>query len=248
MNIKNIVVFSKILLVIFLASSCNEDDNSNNCIRGEGNIITSSLNVSDFNGIGLTISADVNIKQGNVVSVQATGHENIIADIRTFVSNNFWNIGLEEDCYSNYQLSIDITVPDINKIDISGSGNIVVEDFTNQNDLDIDVSGSGNLTLNSFEGANDFNVDVSGSGTINAEKDISSVQNLDIDISGSGEYSGFRISGADCEVGVSGSGIVRLTAINTLDVTINGSGTVFYKGNPTITQNISGAGSLIDAN
>jgi hypothetical protein len=33
-----------------------------------------------------------------------------------------------------------------------------------------------------------------------------------------------------------------------LDVTISGLGSVYYKGHPTITENITGGGSLIDAN
>ena len=243
-------LFAFTLAVMALASSCNKDDDmTTDCINGEGTITTTTLSVADFTGIDLAFSSNVTINQGSPQKVEATGHPNIIEKITTDVSNNIWVIGLEDGCFEDYELSVEITVPNINSLELSGSGNLLVNDFSNQNaPLSLALSGSGNLTLNEFEGITDMNTTLNGSGDIITNNDITSLETLNLTISGSGKYSGFEINSNDCTVNSSGSGNAEIMVQNTLNVTISGSGNVSYKGMPTITQDISGSGSLIDAN
>ena len=235
-----------ILMISILITGCEK---SIFCIQGEGTVTTETLNISNFDGINLAFSSNVTVRQGTVLEVTATGHLNIIEKISTSVSNNYWNIDfVDNECYQNDQLSIEITIPNISRLDISGSGNITVEDFLNQNNLSIDISGSGDLTLNAFEGTTNLNVEISGSGDMTANNDITTLNALELDISGSGDYSCFAISSNDCAVDMSGSGDCETRVGNTLNVNISGSGDVSYRGTPTITQTITGSGDLIDAN
>jgi hypothetical protein len=229
---------------------CTEDNDvtSSNCIKGESTITTQILPVANFNGIDLTISNNVTVKQGSTQEVKAIGHPNIIDKITTSVSNNLWEIRLENDCYEDYELSIEITVPNINRLELSGSGDILVNDFINQNDLNLKISGSGNIDLNEFEGITNIDIILSGSERFKVNNDISTLNTLGLTNSGSGKYVGFAISSNDCTINSSGSGNNELKAINSLNVTISGSGSVFYKGTPSITQNVTGSGNLIDAN
>jgi len=48
----------------------------------------------------------------------------------------------------------------------------------------------------------------------------------------------------DAVVTLSSMGSATVRVSGTLDVTISGSGTVYYIGNPVITSNITGTGSL----
>ena len=238
------------LLVIFtLIIGCEKDDAmTSNCIKGEGTVTTQTLSISEFNGVNLAFSSNVTIKKGATQEVKATGHPNIIDKISTQVSNSFWEIYLDNGCYVDYELSIEITVPDINRLEISGSGNINVNSFINQNDLDITLIGSGNMTLNDFEGISTLDITLSGSGNFSANSDITSLSTVILNNSGSGTYSGFAISSTDFTVNSTGSGNCKITAISTLNATLSGSGDVSNKGTPNITQNITGSGSLIDAN
>ena len=240
------------LMVIFF-SSC--DKNGINCIgssletiKGEGSIVTSTLNLNNFTGIDLSFADNVTISYGTTQEVKATGHANIINRIKTNVTNNIWDVALEDGCYQDYELSIHITIPTLNKIYLSGSGNIVVNDFSNQSALEVKLSGSGNITLNDFEGTTNLAVTLSGSGDIKGNKAISTLNNFNLTLNGSGNYQGFPISGKACTVLLSGSGNCELTAYNTLNATLSGSGNISYKGNPTITQNITGSGRVINAN
>lgn len=235
---------------LFLASlaftSCSKD---NNCKSGSGSSTTRNLSLSTITSIDFEQAGEVIITQGITQAVVVTGDENVVNDIDTDVDNGVWKIDFDKDCYKDYDLTIFITVVNINEIALSGSGSITVNDFTGQqNNLSLDISGSGSIFLSAFDGPQDMTVDISGSGTIEASADIATLKNLDIKISGSGNYDGFSISSDNCDIDIPGSGNCKVTVNNSLDVKISGSGSVFYKGNPSITSNITGSGEIIDAN
>ncbi|MFC1784809.1 head GIN domain-containing protein [Candidatus Neomarinimicrobiota bacterium] len=234
------------LIIIVLSFSC---DLSEDCIDGSGNITTKTLALSSLEGIDFAIAGDVIISQGNVQSVVATGHPNIISDLKKkMVSGNIWVIEFEEDCYDKYELTLHITVPNISDISLSGSGTIILHDFIDQNNLSLDISGSGDIDINAFSGTEKLTVDISGSGAVSGDADLVDLSTLNINISGAGNYNGFPIKTDDCSVNISGSGNCYVNVIDNLDIIISGSGNIYYKGNPTININNSGSGSIINSN
>lgn len=243
------------LVLLFMAiTSCTknevvEPDSNPDSVEGKGAIITRTLSVANFNKVDLAMATNITIKQGSSQEVKAIGQANIIDLISTSVSSDMWKITTKKDVnVRNYKLSFEITVPNLDKLLISGSGNAMVEDFKNQRNLTMEITGSGKIAFNKFEGIKLLNLLLKGSGSITANKDIVSLTNLSVIISGSGDYNGFPISTDDNIVKISGAGNVKLTANKTLKVTISGSGNVNYKGNPTITKNISSSGGIINAN
>jgi len=234
-----------ILLVISL-TSCNLTNRD--CINGEGNITTEVLSLSDFEGIHLAGPENVMISQGSIQEVKVVGHPNIIKALKTTISNNIWDLRLDDGCYSNYELAVEITVPTIRSLELSGSGSILVNDFDNQSALNIEINGSGRITLNEFEGITNFEATLNGSGYFKANNDIVTLRNLNLNNRGSGSIFCFELHSDNCTVNSIGSGNVQVTATNLLDVMITGSGDVFYKGTPRIVQNINGTGHLINAN
>ena len=243
MKILELKVLSLLLFILFIAS-CDDQI----CIDGEGEITTSTLVVADFTGINLITSSNVTIQQGAEISVEATGHPNVIDKVKTNVTNGVWNIDLEDGCYDNYELSFTITLPMLSRVDIDGAGDVVVQNFTNQGDLNVSIEGSGSVEFNEFVGTENLTVTISGSGDITGNADFTNLTQLNVSISGSGVYNAFPIQSENATVDISGSGNIALTAMTTLNVNISGSGSVRYKGNPTITSSITGSGQLIDAN
>lgn len=257
-NFKKTALFLLVAFSLTVVSCSSEDDSptpqDNDCIngvtiQGEGPIVTRTLSIEDFKGINASGRTNITISQGNTQEVTATGQANIIEAITTDVNNNVWNIGLKGPCGYNYnELSINITVPYINKIESGGINTILVNDFNNQTELDLDLGGSGSLTLNAFEGITTLDFSVGGTGSFTANEDITTLNTLKINQSGNFKYSGFNISVDDCTIIAGGTGTTEVKVQNSLDVNISGTAIVRYKGNPTITQNISGTGQLIDAN
>lgn len=240
------VLFAAIL-AIFTFSSC-EQGFLKPCFKGEGDIVTETLELQSFDKIVLDGSMNVVVSQGATQEVRAIGHSNIIERLKTSVSSDRWDIEFKNGCYKNVDLEIRITVPNLEEVKISGSGNVVINDFDDQKSLENVISGSGRITLNEFEGITDLDVLISGSGSFKANDDISSLEDLDVKISGSGKYQGFAISSEDATAKVSGSGRCELTVQDDLDATVSGSGDILYKGTATVSKKVSGSGSIVDVN
>lgn len=244
MNTKRLILFSCLASCLFLFS-CSDDSI---CISGEGRLETRILDLDDFTGIDLRESANVTVTQGDVQEVVVTGESNILDRLEMNVFNGVCDIDLKKGCYRSYHLSVKITVPDLDLVAVSGSGDVLVNDFEDQHNLDLDISGSGSINLNEFSGLQNIDARISGSGDIKAIKTISNVSNLDIKVSGSGSFKGYPIFTDNCHIKISGSADCFVTVNDLLDVNISGSGSVYFKGNPTLKKNITGSGKVKNKN
>ncbi len=235
--------------IIFLAislffTSCIITD----AIKGEGDIITREIILDEFTSVHLLGSFNIIVAQGENQKVVAVGHENIIERLKTEVHNDVWDVHLQQGSYRDYELTIYITIPNIEQVYVTGSGDITINDFEGQADLDLKISGSGKLTLNEMEGTQNLSVKISGSGEIIGHSELTDLQNLSITITGSGDFSGFPVQTDNCDIRITGSGDCDVHVNTELDVQISGSGDVNYKGYPNIIQNISGSGDLNNVN
>lgn len=237
--------FTILILGSLFFSSCSKDRNR---IEGQGPIVTKTLQVSQFSGVDLAGAMKVIITQGPVQEVKAVGQSNIIDRLETDVHSGIWEVQLKDGSYEYEVLTIYITVPSINLVSLSGSGNINIDDFDHQTDLAIDIKGSGNLALNEFNGVKNISVDVKGAGDVFANAAIAGVQNLNINITGTSNFVGFPIETRNCYINIVGSGNCDVKVKDRLDVVISGSGNVHYLGHPTIYTKINAAGHVISAN
>lgn len=239
------IVLGLVVSSVVFFGSCGKDSM---CVSGDGNLETRRISVASFTEIDLQEAATVIIHQGNEYDVEVTGQSNIIDILETDVSGDRWEIEFNKNCAKDYDLTIDITIPILEKVVLSGSGTVRIDDFEANNLLDLKVSGSGDIYMNSFTNLEHFNALISGSGNITAYKTIPSVNNSDLQISGSGNIRTFNINAQNTDILISGSGNIETTTQSSLDVRISGSGNVYYKGYPGINTDISGSGNLLNAN
>ena len=155
---------------------------------------------------------------------------------------------LDNDCYNIETFTVNIVVPNLNQVRVSGSGSVSVGDFTNQSSMSLMCSGSGKIDVNRFTGVNSWNAVISGSGLIRCNGIVDNVRSSNVNISGSGNYSGFNVLSKSTKVKISGSGNAEVYSPERLDVQISGSGNVGYRGYPFISQDISGSGNLNNRN
>ncbi len=71
---------------------------------------------------------------------------------------------------------------------------------------------------------------------------------LTVFLEGTGSFYGFSFTTRSCRVDITGTGNCQVTATEWLDVILEGTGNVYYKGYPHIDVDISGKGSVVDAN
>ncbi|MBX2840401.1 MAG: DUF2807 domain-containing protein [Flammeovirgaceae bacterium] len=233
-------IVSFLLVVPFLFSSCDE---LKDCERGSGSIITKTIDINDFHSFNLQISGRIFLKKGETQMVEIEGQENVINQIDNEVKNGEWQIEFR-NCMKKYDdLDIYITIPDLEKAAISGSGDVFFQDKFSGNNFDLIISGSGNMDAK--VSGNELLSSISGSGDI---KITGEIEEQRIVISGSGDVDAFDLPSSKTEVSISGSGSARVTVSETLDVSIAGSGDVFYEGNPTVNSSISGSGKVENVN
>lgn len=209
-------------------------------VKGSGPIVKKNLNVSDFKGFGLAISGNVYVQQGSKQSVTVEGQQNIIDNIVTVVENGYWKIRFDKNVHHLEKLNIYITVPTLDAVNLSGSGDIKGQNtFKDLGNLQVHLSGSGNINL-SLEGQK-VDTKVSGSGDIALSGKATAIN---IAISGSGDIYAKDLAVDSAQVQISGSGDANVNAKNDLSVRVSGSGDVFYRGRPRLNSKVSGSGEV----
>lgn len=259
-NIMSFIIFS--FLTILLFNSCEKPLLG---IRGEGEIVTQSFTIHDFTGISLCIDADVYIvNDTNADEIVIEAQQNIIDNIELNVFNNVWEINYNRNVIGHEAVKIFISMDELKKIQVLGTGNIICNSVFMGENLDVEISGTGDVYFNEFIEYNEFDILINGTGNIdfsgsfsdcnfkiNGTGDIYSegiTNYLKIISSGTGHLNAIDFECNEAEIFSSGSGDCSITANEELDVRISGTGSVYYKGFPSINVDISGTGRIESLN
>jgi hypothetical protein len=203
--------------------------------------------VSPFSGISLRISGTVYIEQGSPQQVVIEAKPSTLEKIITEVKDEKLAIKFEnhDNFWRNFnpgEIVIHITVPKIDDLGVSGSGDIVAKNGIKSENIVLSISGSGNIKLSDLK-AEKVKASISGSGDI-IINDGGVAENLSISIAGSGNVKAGGFEAKDVKVKVSGSGNSTVFATDNLDVRVAGSGDVYYSGTPSIDSSVAGSGSV----
>jgi len=261
MKMKNVLFICLAVLTVF---SCDDIDNLDR-IEGMGPIVESTIEVDNFTGIALDAPFTVELTQGDEISILAKGHQNIIDRLRTDVKSDKVNIKLENGNYKDFELTLYVTMPELNYLSIDGSGKFKVDAFVVE-EIRCHIDGAGDLEFKStLTVTEDFRIDIDGAGDtyiqelmadnaivhVDGNGDITlrgKATSLEVNIDGMGDVSAFALECKKVEVHVDGLGKTEVQASEELEVEIDGIGNVYYKGDPTISKDIDGIGRLYDAN
>ncbi len=200
-----------------------------------------------FSEISLRIDAKLYLAQGDKQSVEIVAKESTLDELITEVkdreliirykgANKFWND------FQPGKVEIYITLPEINAITVSGSGDVFNDGAISSRILNLTVSGSGKIKLDDLE-AERVKCLQSGSGNIYLDGN-GEATDLNISISGSGNFVGEDFEAKDVSVRISGSGGADVHCNENLKARIAGSGNINYNGNPNIDQSIAGSGKV----
>jgi len=232
------VVCCTALCFSFAATGNGKIDNKR--IKGEGPVIERKVDLGEFSGLILAISANVYLTQGTSREVRLSGQENILDNLDLSVDASVLKIGNKENVIKCEPVKVYITLPVISLMKISGSGDIkMMNHFNELKDLKIGISGSGNITAD-LDGEN-IAAGISGSGDITL---VGKASALDLTISGSGNINAKELKVRDSEVSVSGSGNASVNVSGSLKGHVSGSGNIGYLGDPKVDFHKAGSGSI----
>jgi hypothetical protein len=238
------LIFGALLLAL-LPAGCNGVFGGPGSVRGSGNVVTESRQVSGFNEVVLATVGTLTIEQNGSELLTMAGEDNILPLISTEVAGSRLTIRLKQLGISggftntrplNYRLS----VKELSYIGNTASGNIELEGLDGP-DLTTETTGSGGIEAAGLS-AGTYTAMCSGSGSISS---TGKVKRLDVTSSGSGSYEGADLESETATVQVTGSGSATVRVSDTLDATVSGSGSVRYFGNPEVTESDSGSGEIV---
>jgi len=214
-----------------------------------------------FNSIKLICSADIILEQGNTQKVTVKADSDIIQYLETRVENGVLVVDVSKNrLYNIHVLELHITMPQLEKLESSGSGDVVVKgkfsgnnlyvklngsgDFKadlNMTNMEVDINGSGDADFNGVKGQ--FKLSIRGSGDVSARDlqletcNLSSIGSGDIELAG---------NAVDLTASQMGSGDVNAYGLKAVNViaTNNGSGDMVVTVVESLQAKLNGSGDL----
>ncbi len=215
-------------------------------VSGSGRMATETRSLPAFQGVALSGSMDLVVRQGGTQVVEVQVDDNLLPYLETEVTGSGadarlqvrWKRGMS--IYNSSTARVSVTVPRLTSLSASGSGDMTVEPFETPA-LAIRVSGSSDTRLQKLTTA-DLQISISGSGDVDG---AGSATRLKIDVAGSGDVKLREMKSDEVKISIAGSGDASVHAEKSLEVRIAGSGDVVYTGNAaTVNAKVAGSGSV----
>ena len=237
-----------------------------NTIKGDGNIITKEISISDYDEISYVGKVNIEYEQSNASPFfKITIDENILSHLDIKVKGKTLIIQPKDEKKSfNLQptvCEIKTNSRELKEISAVGGGEFVAKSPLKADKLDISVAGSSTINFDKQLEARKIKFSVAGSGDINATK--LKVDNMDCSVAGSGSIllkgeaergdlsvaGGGDISAFGCiirkaECSIAGGGNIEVHASEQLDASIAGGGRIRYEGDPELSKSVVGGGSI----
>jgi hypothetical protein len=214
------VIAAVILAAAGVALLVHGTGSSSTGVQGSGIAATQTRTVPGFSGVDLAGSNNVTVVVGAPQSVVVHADSNLIGHVTTQVVAGTLVIGDTGSFTARAPMSVEVSVPSLTTLNLSGDGQISVTGI-NVPQLTAIVSGSGLL---------------SAAGTANR---------LDVTLSGAGQAQLSQLTARDVHAVVTGSGLIQVNATTSLDAAVPGTGAIVYSGNPPqVTTSVTGTGAV----
>lgn len=232
------------LSIILLASTQIQAQWWGKTVKGNGEMTTETRTVGSYNAISVAGFFDVMLIAGEEGELTIEGESNLLEFIETEVSGGTLKIKVEnkQNLKTSWGKDIRIIVPfrDIERVSLSGSGEIMSNDLIKATTFEVSVSGSGDVTLEVE--ANRTQSRVTGSGDLSLK---GFTRDHDLKVTGSGDIDAGRFIAENVDAQVTGSGDIRVACEKSIKARVTGSGDIEYVGNPTKQDTkVAGSGDI----
>ena len=177
--------------------------------------------VRGFTGVELASIGDLHIDRTGTESLTIEADADVLPLLTSEVSGGVLRLGLApgSEIVDSGPIVYRLTVATLDSLVVSGAGDATATNVATDR-LTVEVSGAGDVTLD---------------GTADAQVVI---------ISGTGSYDGEGLASATAEVEVDGAGSAVVRVSDRLDAAVGGVGSIEYIGDPEVTEDVSGVGSI----
>jgi hypothetical protein len=199
-----------------------ESNNLPDVVKGSGNVMTETREVSGFDTISLQGMGNVIVDQTGSESLQISADDNFFPYLVTEVRGHTLYLGTSREAegvvFSNVtDLTFHVNAAALEAIELAGAGSFEVNDLDTET-WQVTVPGAGSVTVSGR--TREQTVRLDGASGYTAE-------NLDSNVA---------------TIVTNGAGMAVVRVNDELDVTVNGLGKVEYIGNPVVKEQINGLG------
>jgi hypothetical protein len=190
------------------------------------NVVTQTRHLPAFSTLALDGVGTVRVHRGPQ-EVRVTIDRDLADRYQTVVSNGKLRIGFKFSLSfaalrayrSLKRCEIDITVPELSRIELNGAGTIALDPFK-YGKIELDINGEGRMELG---------------GT---------ASELVFKSTGNAKLRARDLAATSARVSMTGSGDAEVSVKQKLDASISGAGKLAYWGSPSISQSLQGAGQI----
>jgi hypothetical protein len=203
-----------------------------------------SFPVGGFTQVSTSGSEDVTITTGKEVSVVATGPQDKLDKLDIRVDGDTLKIGHKKGNWgrnwsSGDAVTIRVSVPELYGVRTSGSGDIVANTGSGPAFV-VSSAGSGDARIDRVDSPS-VSISTAGSGDVTIAGQCKTAK---VSVSGSSNINASGLACVDADIGISGSGDVKLAATGSANVRISGSGDVVVTGGARCQSKVSGSGDV----
>ena len=205
-----------------LVAVCHDRDGSSasGIHQGSGVAGTQRRDLPAFTSIDLAGGNNVTVHVGARRAVVIRADDNLLDLVTTRVHAGRLVIGTGASLRTKRPMSVDVTVPLLISVSLTGSGTLAVDGIHTRQ----------------------FTVRLPGSGVVRV---TGSTDYLDAILEGAGDGQLRDLVARDVTASVSGLGRLQVHVTGSLDASVSGVGAIFYTGSPRTTiKRISGAGTI----
>ena len=163
---RKVLFFGVISIIMVVTSACVMNFSTGLRIKGNGNVISQERAVEGFNSIALDGVAEVNVHFGESYRLVVRTDSDLQDIVETTVKGNILSINQKKETGSlnPTDMTIDVYMPVLKKISLSGVGNLNIISG-NASELEIIMSGVGNINAQNFQVQNAI-INMAGVGTL----------------------------------------------------------------------------------
>ena len=229
-----------LLTMILFQTTLSANPSWREWLKGSGNVIEETRDVSSFHGIDVGGAFEVILIKSSEEKVVIEADDNLMASITTKVFGGILEIDKRDNFRSPTELIVRVYYKSLDRIDISGAASLTSDDILNAQKLRLEASGASfiKLTLDIESMVADF----SGASKLNFE---GNAKNVTLETSGACVYNAFDLETELCKIDASGAAVARVWVKERLELEASGASSVKYKGSPNIDiVRVSGAASV----
>lgn len=253
-----------VIFLLLAALACDLPLPNPEVIQGSGKVASESRAVSGFTKVVFATIGELEIVQFGSEALEIEAEDNLLSRLVSRVQDGVLYLetqptagGIQPTKPVRFRLQvIDLSRLEVSSLgnvtcaalkaadlvlQLSGPGNVTINQLVNTGTLDVEISSLGNLTIGSLAQTDLLAALLSGPGNLEAAGEAG---RLKLELTSLGNLRAFELRLREADIDLSGPGNAEIWVTDRLDVVLSSLGNLSYYGAPALTVDDTGPGQV----